>query len=50
LEVSNDVVRPIVEAQIRAAIVAEMSKNPQKLFDAIVMEALQFKVQQSGEG
>jgi hypothetical protein len=48
LEVSNDVVRPIVEAQIRAAIVAEMSKNPQKLFDAMVMEALQFKVARDG--
>lgn len=48
LEVSNDVVRPIVEAQIRAAIVAEMSKNPQTLINALVTEALQFKVQADG--
>jgi hypothetical protein len=48
IEVSSDVVRPIVETQIRAAIVAEMSKDPRKLIDALVTEALQFKVQADG--
>lgn len=49
LEVSSEVVRPIVEAQIRAAIVAAMSDNPQRLIDAMVTEALNYKVASDGK-
>ena len=49
VKISDGLIRPIVETKIRAAIVAEMSKDPQKLIDAIVTEALDYKVGTDGK-
>ena len=49
VEVSEGLIRPIIEAKIRAAIVAEMSKDPQQLIDAMVTEALCYKVGKDGK-
>jgi len=49
VEISEGLIKPIIESKIQAAIVAEMSKNPEHLIDSLVAKALDMKVDKDGK-
>jgi len=49
IEVSEGLIKPLVEEKIRTAIVAEMSKHPQQIIDGLVARALDLKVDEKGK-
>jgi len=48
VEVSEGLVRPIIEAKIQAAIVESLGSDPTALIEAIVKQALNVKVDEKG--
>ena len=48
IEVSQDLIRPIIETKIRLAIHEALGRDPQQLVDAIVKQAMDCKVDEKG--
>lgn len=49
IEVSEGLIKPLVEEKIRTAIIAEMSKHPHQIIDGLVSRALDLKVDTDGK-
>jgi len=49
VEISQDLVRPIIETKIQAAIHEALGQDPQRLIQAIVDSAMHTKVDSTGE-
>lgn len=49
IKVSGEMVKGIVEAKLQAAILRELSQNPQTIIDGIVASAFNMKVDETGK-
>jgi len=49
VEVSDGLIRPIIESKIQAAIVAELGKDPAVVIDALVRQSLGVKTDERGK-